>query len=372
MGGRKMKEEPKVVIKVRGSLNDWSKKYVGEAIEKQLKSLRTVYMPFLISLSSSELPTLKANDLILYVGYLPNRTIEPKFIDQKITIGKETIAFTGEGFSKETITRAMTDMSDKLTGTITDDSDRVLALVSLNSIYLTLNPFDMNKKNTYEKEIERIGQTAEFVLKKIDAYLTAHPLSDDALTEYKMRRFVKSYFSNLEAEKTAIQGRIDEYNRQIKSYSETLSNSITAIKTQQKLLNGLKNTDVDKEIKTLDKKLVAVKNHPKVVDVDYTEDGIKIRTKDMVCSRHNFGEYVIYLKKNNIKIKRGKATSGYQHPHISSDGTPCLGEFSGVVQYLADGQFDAVLEILIAFIESYNRDSAYIPMDEFVKAIKAE
>ena len=367
-----MKEEPKVVIKVRGSLNDWTKKYVGEAIEKQLKSLRTVYMPFLISLSSSEMPTLKANDLILYVGYLPNRTIEPKFMDQKLTIGKESVSYMGEGYSKETVTRAMADMAEKLTGTITDDADRVLALVSMNSIHLTLNPFDMNKKNTYEKEVERISQVAEFVLKKINDYLTAHPLSEEALTEYKMRRFVKSYFSNLEAEKQQIQTRIDEYNRNIKSYSESLGNAIAAIKTQQKLLNGLKNTDVDKEIKTLDKKLVAVKNHPKVIDVDYTEDGIKIRTKDMVCSRPNFGEYVIYLKKNSIKIKRGKATSGYQHPHISSDGTPCLGEFSGVVQYLADGQFDAVLEILIAFIESYNRDSAYIPMDEFLKAIKAE
>jgi len=77
------------------------------------------------------------------------------------------------------------------------------------------------------------------------------------------------------------------------------------------------------------------------------------------------GSYEIRLdlRRSDVRIhgKTGEGVSGYPHPHVNSDGLPCLGNMSPVVADLL-GRMDTVgLAVgLLEFLKAYNEDNPYV------------
>ena len=56
----------------------------------------------------------------------------------------------------------------------------------------------------------------------------------------------------------------------------------------------------------------------------------------------------------------------YPHPHVSSSGSPCLGNISKAVpQYLKRGSYGILLGLIKEFLESYNPKSPYRRLDDY-------
>lgn len=365
-------------VLVKGSLNAWTSKYAKKLMGKKLENIEKIYAPFLMSLGNQEMPELGEHEVVIQVGALPgNRVAHSGYYDNKLKIGDEEIELEGpqtEGFSNSDVDRALRSLRNDVFTTLTDDGgERVIAVICLNKVWIPFDAFSLVKKNTtYKKEVERVSPIAEYVLGRLNDHFKENPLTQETLDGYRIQQFTKKYFSNIEQEKQNLESQIAEYNRQIERFQRDLANSITSIRAKQKMLIGLDDLDINEEVEKLRDNLKEVRDHKKANSVELGEEGITIHTKDIRCNGNNLGEYKVILQRTNVKIYRVKPVSGPHHPHVSSDGTPCLGDFSSVIQYLADNQFEAVVEIMIAFLETYNRDSPYVTMETFMQRIKEQ
>jgi len=57
---------------------------------------------------------------------------------------------------------------------------------------------------------------------------------------------------------------------------------------------------------------------------------------------------------------------GYPHPHISTDGTPCLGNIgASLAQLLGEGKIFEAVTLLLEFLRSYNPDNPYLKIERW-------
>ena len=57
---------------------------------------------------------------------------------------------------------------------------------------------------------------------------------------------------------------------------------------------------------------------------------------------------------------------GYPHPHVNSDGNPCLGNIGGsLAQLLGEGEHAQAIALLLEFLRSYNPDNPYIRLERW-------
>ena len=57
---------------------------------------------------------------------------------------------------------------------------------------------------------------------------------------------------------------------------------------------------------------------------------------------------------------------GFFHPHVNSDGIPCLGNIGGTLaQLIGERHFAQVLTLLLEFLRSYNPDNPYIRLERW-------
>ena len=87
--------------------------------------------------------------------------------------------------------------------------------------------------------------------------------------------------------------------------------------------------------------------------------------------RYEFGCFRIDLPLNGGRLEirpenRNHEAEGYFHPHVSTDGYPCLGNVgSTLAQLLGDGKmFDAV-SLMLEFLRSYNPENPYLRIERW-------
>ena len=87
--------------------------------------------------------------------------------------------------------------------------------------------------------------------------------------------------------------------------------------------------------------------------------------------RYDMGSYRISLPLSSGRLaihpERGCTdVDGYPHPHVNSDGNPCLGNIGGpLAQLLGEGEHAQAIVLLLEFLRSYNPDNPYIRLERW-------
>ena len=95
--------------------------------------------------------------------------------------------------------------------------------------------------------------------------------------------------------------------------------------------------------------------------VEITWDGVS----------YSMGTYCIHLPLGNGRLtihpESGcEDVDGFSHPHINSDGIPCLGNIGGTLaQLLGEGENAQAITLLLEFLRSYNPDNPYIRLERW-------
>jgi hypothetical protein len=85
---------------------------------------------------------------------------------------------------------------------------------------------------------------------------------------------------------------------------------------------------------------------------------------------YEMGRYIISIPlgegRLTIKSQDGQEAEGYPHPHVSTDGTPCLGNLGATVaQLLGEGEHFQLVTTLLEFLRSYNPDNPYLRLERW-------
>ena len=87
--------------------------------------------------------------------------------------------------------------------------------------------------------------------------------------------------------------------------------------------------------------------------------------------RYEMGSYCIHIPLGTGRLtihleEGGSKVDGYPHPHISTDGTPCLGNIGGTLaQLLGEGEHAQAITLLLEFLRSYNEDNPYVRLEKW-------
>ena len=87
--------------------------------------------------------------------------------------------------------------------------------------------------------------------------------------------------------------------------------------------------------------------------------------------RYQMGCYCIHLPLGTGRLAIHPETGcteveGFFHPHVNSDGNPCLGNIGGsLAQLLGEGEHAQALALLLEFLRSYNPDNPYIKLERW-------
>jgi hypothetical protein len=85
---------------------------------------------------------------------------------------------------------------------------------------------------------------------------------------------------------------------------------------------------------------------------------------------YELGRYVISVPLGDgrltIKSRDGNSVEGYPHPHVASDGAPCLGNIAPTVaQLLGEAEYFQLVTTLLEFLRSYNVDNPYLRIERW-------
>jgi len=85
---------------------------------------------------------------------------------------------------------------------------------------------------------------------------------------------------------------------------------------------------------------------------------------------YEMGRYIISVPlgegRLTIKPQDGNEVEGYPHPHVASDGAPCLGNIGATVaQLLGEGEHFQLVTTLLEFLRSYNPDNPYLRLERW-------
>ncbi len=85
---------------------------------------------------------------------------------------------------------------------------------------------------------------------------------------------------------------------------------------------------------------------------------------------YEMGRYIISIPlgegRLTIRHHDGSEVEGFPHPHIATDGAPCLGNVGATVaQLLGEGEHFQLVVTLLEFLRSYNPDNPYLRLERW-------
>ena len=85
---------------------------------------------------------------------------------------------------------------------------------------------------------------------------------------------------------------------------------------------------------------------------------------------YDMGRYTIAVPlgegRLTIQPADGNEVEGYSHPHVATDGTPCLGNMGATVaQLLGEGEHFQIVTTMLEFLRSYNPDNPYLRLERW-------
>jgi hypothetical protein len=112
---------------------------------------------------------------------------------------------------------------------------------------------------------------------------------------------------------------------------------------------------------------------PRVEEVTLTGQRLEILTAPVSIRHYGviypMGRYLIAvsLLSGTIDIRNVDRDWEQPHPHVSTSGEPCLGNLAiGIAKLIAGHQYGTLACVLIAFLESYTPENAYLDVEVLI------
>ena len=180
------------------------------------------------------------------------------------------------------------------------------------------------------------------------------------LKRFALKDQVKTMKSDIESNADEIDTKTNEIKGLI-SKNYTLAQAIASINNTPE---GITRRTTLNELDALIKLTPDPVSH---IELDISEVKISVFTNEIYIDYEDndyyIGKFRIDIQPVDSVIKiinTVKKVSGYHHPHISQDGTPCFGNISSTVYYLLIHQdIYQLVTLLIEFLKSYNEDNSY-------------
>jgi len=287
----------------------------------------------------------------------------------------ETVAFSGNSFSCEDLTRFRVDADGA--AEVTDESGMPVAHVFHNNVVFTVNFAGSGD------EVSRLA--IPFFLEKALPFLD---FEVEALVEEehqaKERVFREAY---LRAARERVREReleLSDLERASARAYETIMTSESRRRVVAAELSGLKSFEEkppEDEIRRQVTSLSELEASGQYRKVTFRENGtVEAETSPVEIEYNDYvfplGAYSILISpKGLITIDAidGRYRASHPHPHVGTDGVPCLGNISAdIAKMLGRMQVAETLQLLKEFLSSYNPDNPYEnishfdPYDEYV------
>lgn len=183
---------------------------------------------------------------------------------------------------------------------------------------------------------------------------------------------------------TARERVVDEWRRAVRENDQTIEDRSWQIRTLSE-----KNQELRGRIRLHDlltkKRMTrqAHEDHTQLVrmlgrglrSIQITSGLLKVLTAPVEIhwdgDRYEMGCYWIDLPlgEGRLNIRNedsDRAVDDYPHPHVGTDGYPCLGNIGGTVaQLLGEGENAQLVTLLLEFLRSYNPDNPYLRLERW-------
>ncbi len=113
---------------------------------------------------------------------------------------------------------------------------------------------------------------------------------------------------------------------------------------------------------------------PRVLSgVSYTPGSLKVITNPIAIDyegmEYEMGQYLIIIEFGAPELRIRNLYSSameFPHPHVNTDGVPCLGNLApGINKLLTESDYLGLVEVLLQFLNSYNEDNPYLKIEHW-------
>lgn len=175
------------------------------------------------------------------------------------------------------------------------------------------------------------------------------------------------------------EGEIKQLSSDVERLQYELVAALRAVEEKQTYLGKLRSNEDGSGPGRFGKEFDALFEHPDIQNVKVFGNKIEVYTKPIsleithqgfskrTCTFGSF-RIVIYCDGFRGGVRMFNVTrtvNGNHHPHINSEGEPCLGNIKEVIPHLiAERQYAALISVCIQFLKTYTREQGFKPFGD--------
>jgi hypothetical protein len=186
--------------------------------------------------------------------------------------------------------------------------------------------------------------------------------------------FVNSCMAHAESEREEIEKEISKGVEQISQLSAQLRSASRSLHVARRRLLAFK-TILATERAQLERDFDQLELLPHVQGVEVDGPAIRVLTDEIIIKhegqRYKIGRFALELDLKQglrvVNLKNKGDKSAWDHPHVQAS-LPCLGNLrDGFEKLLGECQIVPLVSMLVQFLDSYNPETAYCPIEHWEK-----
>lgn len=188
---------------------------------------------------------------------------------------------------------------------------------------------------------------------------------------------MRSCMAYAEAERERLQSEIQKRAEQVSQLSAELRSASRSLHLARRQLSSLKEILAADQIQ-FEQDFDQLVSLPHAREVEVKGSLVRVLTDTITIEyegqRYKIGQFALELNLEQglrvVNLKNTGDKSGWDHPHVQG-GLPCLGNLrEGFEKLLGECQMVALTSMLVQFLESYNPETAYCPIDHWEKVLE--
>jgi hypothetical protein len=184
--------------------------------------------------------------------------------------------------------------------------------------------------------------------------------------------FVRACMAQGEGERERLQVEVDAGAARVLQLSDELRAASRSLHGARRGLEALKET-LARERASFRSDFDQLAALPHVASIDVDGSRVRVRTDAIIVrhggARYRIGEFALELDLEHgvrmVNLQNTGEKPGWDHPHVQGQ-RPCLGNLRiGIDKLLAECQLVPLTAMLVQFLETYNPESAYCPIERW-------
>lgn len=269
------------------------------------------------------------------------------------------------------------------------DGDLVLAEYNkeMNVLSFLYDVAELQTAEELEVFVTLLNMFIEYKFGSLEKYKEEIEKVEEKEREESIKKAVENILEETKRNKVSIERKIADMKNSIESYMNEIKKKNALVMSYKLQLNGI-NSGFDEIKEKIRKEIDAMKGNKKVTTIFFNENGelvfdtveliAKVKCEDNKVRKYRMGRFRITVKLGNGEVKfynkdiknvRYGWWAINQHPHVSTNGTACLGSASTLIlECISNREWAVLADVLINFLESVNiKDGAgqkYVNWDE--------